>query len=168
MRFGPAATVCLLLGLALILPACGGEQTAAAGGETAAASSAKAALNGATARGPSAARQCGKSLRGFLDSLESLNNSLAVGLNYDDYLSVVNHVRATYAEVDADRLRIGCLARVASPTEQALNVYIAAANTWGNCLASTACDPEAVEPKLQRKWAQASDLLASAESRLHP
>ncbi|HKB50878.1 MAG TPA: hypothetical protein VKC63_05555 [Solirubrobacterales bacterium] len=152
--------------MALILPACGGERTVAAGSETAPTKSAKAPRSGATAKTPPAARRCGRLLGGFFDSLESLNNTLAVGLSYDDYLNAVNHVRATYASVQADHLPIVCLARVASPAEQALNVHIDAANTWGNCLATTSCNPKAVEPKLQREWAEASDLLSSAQSGL--
>lgn len=165
MRFGPAATVCTLLGLTLILPACGDERTAAAGGEQKTTSRETAAPAGAKAKAPQAARQCGRQLGGFLDSMESLDNTLAVGLSYKDYLSAVNHVRATYASVQADHLPIGCLARVATPAEQALNVYIDAVNTWGNCLATASCNPESVEPKLQHEWAQASDLLAESSER---
>lgn len=173
MRFGPATTVGILLGLALILPACGDEGTAAAGGEkattggeTAAQSGAKAGASGAKAKARPVARQCGRYLGGFLDSMESLDNTLAVGLDYKGYLSAVNHVRTTYASVEADRLPIGCLAGVGSPAEQALNVHIDAVNTWGDCLATAFCDPESVEPKLQREWAQASDLLSEAQTGL--
>lgn len=173
MRFGPAATVGVLLSLVLILSACGDEGTAAAGGEkattsreAAAQSGAEAGASGTRARARPVARQCARQLGGFFDSIESLDNTLAVGLSYDDYLGAVNNVRATYANVQADRLPIVCLARVAGPAEQALNAYIDAANAWGNCLASASCDPEAVEPKLQNKWAEASNLLSSAQSGL--
>lgn len=166
MRFGPAVTVCILLGLTLILPGCGGEQTAAAGLETERESAANPPRSGATAKTPSPARQCGKLLGDLFDSIESLDNTLAVGLSYDDYLGAVNDVRATYASVPAGRLPIGCLARVAGPAEQALNAYIDAANTWGDCLATSSCEPEAVEPTLQHKWAEASGLLSSAQSGL--
>jgi hypothetical protein len=161
MRFGPVATVGLLLGLALILSACGNEQTTAAGSETTASSRAEAATSRSKPNDP-AARQCRRSLGDFLDSMESLNNTLAVGLSYDDYLGAVNHVRATYASVEADKLPIVCLAHVATPAEQALNVYIDAANTWGNCLATASCNSESVEPKLQHKWTEASELLSRA------
>lgn len=166
MRFGPAATVGVLLGLALILPACGGEQTAAAGGDGATTSREAPASDRATARARSTARQCGRWLGEFLDSMESLDNTLAVGLSYGDYLGAVNDVRATYADVQADRLPIGCLARVATPAERALNVYIDAVNAWGNCLASASCGSKSVEPRLQRKWAEAADLISEAKSGL--
>ena len=115
---------------------------------------------------PRAARRCGRLLGDFLDSMESLNNTLAVGLDYEGYLAAVNRVRATYARIEAERLPLACLARVAGPAERSLNFYIDAANTWGNCLATSACDSEAVEPKLQRKWEEASDLLSEAQSGL--
>lgn len=159
MRSGPAATAGLLLALALIPVGCGEEQTTAAGAETARGKPAKPS-------DPKAARQCRRSLGEFLDAMESLNNTVAVGLSYDRYLSTVNRVRATYAGVDPDRLSIVCLARVASPAEQALNAYIAAANAWGECLATASCSPEEVEPELQRKWARASGLVAQAQSGL--
>lgn len=167
MRSGPAAAVGLLLSLALVLSACGDEQTTAAAperasSEAAADGGAKAKTSTASSGDGAAARQCRRSLGDFLDSMESLGNTLAVGLSYEDYLSAVNHVRATYASIDADRLSVVCLASVASPAERALNAYIEAANAWGDCLATTSCDPESVEPELQRKWAQAARLISSA------
>jgi hypothetical protein len=166
MRSGPAATVGVLLGLALILPACGDERTAAAPQDTAASTSARSTRGKSKSSDAAATRRCGRLLGDFLDSMESLNNTLAVGLSYDDYVGAVNHVRSTYASVQVDRLPIVCLGRVGGPAERALNVYIGAANTWGDCLATIHCDPEAVEPKLQRKWEEASDLLSEAKSGL--
>lgn len=169
MRPGPAAIAALLLALALILSACGDEQTTAAGTGKSAARTTEATTTNASAAGDRGSsshaveRQCRRSLGDFLDSMESLNNSLAVGLSYEDYLTAVNHVRSTYAPISADQLPLLCLARVASPAERALNTYIEAANSWGDCLATTSCDPESIEAKLQRKWAQASDLLAEAQ-----
>jgi hypothetical protein len=152
MRSGPAVIAALLLALALIPPGCGEEQT-------------KAADRGANDQ-LAAARQCRGSLGDLLDSMESLNNSLAVGLSYDNYLSAVNHVRATYAPIRANRLQLACLVQVANPAEQALNSYIEAANTWGNCLSTTSCNPESIEPKLQRKWTEAAGSVARARSGL--
>jgi hypothetical protein len=157
MRSGPAATAGLMLALALVPVGCGEEQTTAAGAETTR-PAAKPKPHGSAA-----AKRCRRSLGEFFDAMESLNNTVAVGLDYDGYLSTVNRVRATYAEIDADRLSIACLARVASPAEQALNAYIAAANTWGECLATTTCDPAEMEPGLQRKWAAAANLVARAQ-----
>jgi hypothetical protein len=170
MRSGPAAIAGLLLALALIFPACGEEESAATGAESAAERTATRATGGATSGAaakapPAAQRQCRRSLGEFLDALESLNNTVAVGLDYHGYLSMVKRVRATYAEIEAERLPLLCLARAATPAETALNAYIAAANTWGECLAD-ACDLNEVEPRLQRKWARASSLVGRAQTGL--
>jgi len=172
MRLGPAAIVVLLLALAPVLSGCGDEQTSAAATEKGGRSTAKATTTSASLTNRGASRDladvkhCRGSLGEFLDSMESLNNSLAVGLSYEDYLTAVNHVRSTYAPIDAGRLPLLCLAQVASPAEHALNTYIGAANTWGDCLATTSCDPESIEPRLQRKWSTASDSLAEAQESL--
>ena len=172
MRFGPAAIAALTLALAAIASGCGDEQTTAAGIEKSAArtagarATAPAISSGEIHRWPAAAKRCRGSLAGFLDSLESLNNSLAVGLSYDDYLSAVNHVRGTYAPIKADQLPLLCLTQVASPAEQALNTYIRAANIWGDCLATPSCNSESIEPQLQRRWAAASEQISKAQDNL--
>lgn len=165
MRSGPIAATAALLSLALILPGCGDERTATAGGgkEKTSATKSQARVPVAT---PNRVKRCGAELGDFLDSIESLGNTLAVGLDYEQYLGSVNRVRASYASVAADRLGIVCLSQVAAPAEQALNIYIDAANEWGNCLATTSCDAESIEPKLQRHWERASDQLARARAGL--
>ncbi len=160
MRSGPIAATAALLSLALILSGCGGgEGTAAGGGETTRAAKTKPSA-------PTLAKRCGGALGDFLDSIESLGNALAVGLDYEQYLSSVNRVRASYAGVDAERLGVDCLSQVASPAERALNVYIDAANAWGDCLATASCDPESIESRLQREWEEASGFLAEARRAL--
>jgi hypothetical protein len=153
MRLSSAATVCILLSLALILPACGDERTVAAD-RTVASSGAKA---------PTGDKRCLGQLRTFIDSMDALRDRLAVGLNYEDYLHEVRAVKGVYDGIPVDRLTIGCLAVVGTPGERALNRYLDAANTWGNCLATASCETESIEAKLQRKWALASDQLSSAQ-----
>lgn len=169
MRSGPFAATAALLSLVLILPGCGDEGTATAGGEKEnSATKTEASLPTATpsAAKPTrsaAAKRCGATLGDLLDSIESLANTLAVGLDYEQYLGSVNRVRASYASVAADRLGIVCLSRVAAPAEHALNTYIEAANEWGDCLANTSCDPDSIEAKLQREWERASSQLTQAQ-----
>jgi hypothetical protein len=178
MRSGPIAATAALLSLALILPGCGEEEMAAGGGEKAgpagsavkptppAGGAGSAGASASSPAGSAAAKRCGRTLGDFLDSMESMTNTLAVGLEYTRYLGTVNRVRATYAEVPADRLGIVCLSQVASPAEQALNLYIDAANQWGDCLAAPSCDSESIEPRLQRGWEEASGLLGEARRKL--
>lgn len=150
------AIVGLLAGLALILPGCGGGKTATA--ERGTGPGASRATGAATAE-----RECRAQLRGFLASMDTLRERLAAGLSYNGYLVEVRGTRAVYARIDAGELPIGCLATVGTPAERAFNRYIGAANTWGDCLATASCDTEAVEPKLQRRWALASELLSAAQ-----
>jgi len=168
--------------LALALPGCGGDEAAGGGGTTTTPSRAKIAIGAGSAppgvRGEATAGgvgdadrrrssgRCRRSLGEFLDAIESLANSLAVGLDYDRYLGAVNGVRETYASVDAERLDLVCLGRVAGPAEASLNLYIHAANEWGKCLAESSCEFEAIEAQVQRRWQQASTRLAQARSGL--
>jgi hypothetical protein len=170
MRSGPIAPTAVLLSLALILPGCGDKATGGGKGDTSApAAKPSPAKGGVSASKPTrsaAAKRCGAELGDFLDSIESLGNTLAVGLDYEQYLNSVNRVRASYSSVAVDRLEIVCLSRVASPAEQGLNLYIDAANLWGNCLANTSCDPSSIEARLQREWEESSELLSRARNAL--
>jgi hypothetical protein len=166
MRSGPAAVTGVLLSLALVLPGCGEEGTAATGGEAPAKSQETAATSRAKSAVSLEARRCGRLLGELLDALESLGNTLAVGLSYEDYLTTTNRVRGAYAGVPTDRLSLACLGRVAGPAEGALNLHIDAVNAWGECLATASCNPESVEPELQRLWESAADRVSSAQSGL--
>jgi len=177
MRSGHAAILGVAACLGLILPGCGGDEATTERTATASFHSAKIAIGSgeesaqpgrsrAQARPSAAAKRCRRTLGEFLDAMESLANSLAVGLDYERYLGAVNGVRATYAEVDADRLGLVCLGRVAGPAERSLNVYIDAANSWGECLAGGSCETASIEAKLQRRWEEAADRLARARSGL--
>lgn len=161
MRLSSAATVGMLLSLAVVLPACGDERTVAAGNTVATSTGAKA-----KAKVPAGGGQCGSQLHGFIDSMDTMRDRLAVGLNYEDYLREVRAVKSVYDGIPVDRLALSCLAAAGTPGERALNRYLAAANTWGNCLATASCETESIEPKLQREWALASDLLSSARQGL--
>lgn len=161
MRLSPAAIACALLGLALILPACGEEPTSAARRPS-------AAQRGAATAGTQRPRlpadvRCRSRLQAFLVSIDSLRKRLAVGLNYEDYLREVHRLELAYDEVPAGKLELGCLTTAGAPAERAMNRYREAANTWGDCLAQAACSSAEVEPKLQRRWALASDLLSVAQ-----
>ncbi len=151
------ATVGMLLGLALILSSCGRDGTSSAGKPTGAAS---AATEG-RAR-PHATRSCRRQLHGFLAAMASLRDDLARGLSYDDYLGEVRRTRSVYSRIHATKLPAGCLIASAGPAERAFNLYIDAANSWGDCLATASCSTRSIEPRLQRKWALASRSLSLA------
>jgi hypothetical protein len=163
MRLSSAVTVGILLGLALILSACGEDGTTAADRPASTAKTKPVRQP----RGATADSSC-RRLRPFVGSMTKLRDDLARGLSYDDYLREVQGVRSVYARIDADKLTAGCLLAGGGPAERALNLYIDATNTWGDCLATVSCDTRSVEPKLQRKWALAAHRLTSARQGLRP
>jgi hypothetical protein len=156
MRLSSAATVGILLGLALMLSACGEDGTNAAD---------KPASTAKTRPPPPslvATKNSCRRLGPFLGLMVRLRDDLARGLSYDDYLREVQSVRSVYARIDADKLTAGCLLAAGGPAERALNLYIDATNTWGDCLATVSCNTGSIEPKLQRKWALAARQLTTA------
>lgn len=156
MRPGPAIAVLMLIA-AFPLPGCGDGETSAAGAEQSARSTQATIPASTTAK-------CHRGLDNFLDAMESLNNLVTVGVDYDSYLSAVNHVRSTYAPIQPKQLPLPCLIQVAVPAEQGLNTYIEAVNTWGDCLAATSCDLESIEARVRRRWSRASRLLAASRN----
>jgi hypothetical protein len=103
-------------------------------------------------------------LGSFVGSMADLRRKLAVGLSYEEYLGEVRKLRVVYAAIPSERLELGCLLVAGTPAEKALNRYIAAANVWGECLTTAACDTATVEPALQHEWARASALLSTAQA----
>jgi len=158
MRLSSAATVGILLGLALTLSACGEDGTTAAGKP---ASTSDTTTTSASP--PATTRSSCHQLRPFVGSMAKLRGDLARGLSYDDYLREVQGVRSVYARIDADKLTAGCLLVSGGPAERALNLYIDATNAWGDCLATVSCSTRSVEPKLQRKWALAAHQVTTAQ-----
>jgi len=107
---------------------------------------------------------CRKMLGSFVDSMADLRRKLAVGISYRAYLREVRGLRAIYAAIPDGQLSLGCLLSAGTPGERALNRYMAAANEWGECLTTVACETATVEPRLQREWARASVLLSTARA----
>lgn len=157
MRLSSAAIVGILLGLALMVSGCGEDGTSAAGKPLSTASTSSPS----TPKKARATRACHQ-LRGFVASMSALRDKLARGLSYDDYLREVQGVRSLYSGIDASKLSVGCLLAGGGPAERALNLYIDAANAWGDCLATVSCNTRSIEPGLQRKWALAAHQLTVA------
>jgi hypothetical protein len=161
MRLSSAGMLGVTLILALIPVGCGGDEHTVTSGRTVTSTS-----PGGGASAPSSPSPCGPQLRAVVASMDAMRDRLVAGLTYEQYLGEVRQVRARYDRVPGGRLGIGCLVAAGSPAERALNRYIAAANQWGDCLAILSCDTESIEPKLQRTWAEASDLLTAAQEGL--
>jgi len=158
MRLSSAATVGILLGLALMLSACGEDGSTAADRPASTVSTSSVP----TPTRPTPVRAC-RQLRGFIGAMVGVRDKLARGLSYDDYLGEVQSVRSLYREIEAGKLALGCLLASGGPGERAFNLYIDAANAWGDCLATASCDTRSIEPRLQRKWALAAHQLTVAQ-----
>jgi hypothetical protein len=166
MRLSAAATVGILLSLALTFSSCGEDGTSATGGPTSTRTTSADTIGSSPTK--PAGNPCRRQLRGFVDSVARLRDDLARGLSYDDYLPRVKSTRNVYADIRAGKLTAPCLLTSGAPSERAFNLYIDAANTWGDCLAGVNCSTRSIEAKLQRKWALASHQLAIAERGLRP
>jgi hypothetical protein len=147
------------LAAASALSACGGS----GGSDAAKATAAQPAKNGAAYITGTPIDPCQKQVGGFLKAMTKLRGNLEVGLSYEQYAAEIHGVRTAYAAIPVKRLTIACLAGAGTPGEKALDQYIDAANSWGECLAEASCKTVAIEPELQQKWRVASHFLAAAK-----
>jgi hypothetical protein len=151
--------VALLLGISVFaLLGCGGGD-----GETA--TKATTVAKGGKQRGrrgPTAAKRC--RLGPFLHALDILEERLAAGLSYEQYVAEVRAAKTAYEAIAVDELELPCLTAVGTPGEKALNQYIEAANAWRECRADVSCGTYTIEPRLQRKWRVASHYIAEAHA----
>ncbi|HVY78239.1 MAG TPA: hypothetical protein VG898_07015 [Solirubrobacterales bacterium] len=160
------ATVGMLLGLSLLLGGCGEDRTTAAGPASTVAAAEDGSAGASAGPGPSTGRSCRRELGPFAAALASLRDDLARGLDYDAYLQRVQSTRAAYARIHPGRIPVACLLESGDAAEEALNLYIDAANAWGDCLATVSCSTRSIEPRLQRKWGLAEGRIAVAQQGL--
>ncbi|HUB98617.1 MAG TPA: hypothetical protein VMS11_02215 [Solirubrobacterales bacterium] len=158
---------CLATGvLALSLSACGGdspEATAKAKTTQISASADDTSTGAAPKTKAPASSSCLTQLDPFLKAMDNLRTRLVSGLAYEEYVDAVRVIIAAYDEVPADELTLGCVQAVGTPGEKALNRYIAASNTWTDCVEVPSCEAATVEAPLQDKWGEASKYLSKAE-----
>jgi predicted small lipoprotein YifL len=156
----------LVVVLALALTACGSKGPAAATGEgpgsTAQTKTSAPRAQGEPAESAAPSASCRTQLNGFLAAMVGLRSKLEVGLSYDEYVAEVARVRAAYDSLPTGQLALSCLIGAGTPAEKAFNRYIAAANTWGECLSESGCRATSIEAQLQDEWEVASHFLAAA------
>lgn len=166
-RAKTSAGVCLLaIALAVALSSCGGDSPeATANAKTTPISTpAGDAPTSATPRPKAPASSgCLTRLDPFLKAMDNLRTRLVTGLAYEEYVDAVRVIIAAYDEVPAEELTFGCVQAVGTPGEKALNRYIAASNTWTDCVEVPSCEAATVEAPLQDKWREASKYLSKAE-----
>lgn len=145
----------MIMGATALLAACGGG--------TPVTPDANATPTPTPTPGPISA-ECADDLRPVLDALEQMDARLDVGLNRSQYGDRMGDVSVAYNRLDATTLvgkGAGCIA-TAVLLEEAFNEYIQANTAWGDCIASSSCSMDSVQPKLQRHWSTASGKLTSA------
>jgi hypothetical protein len=151
------------LALAFALPACGSESSAAPEPSTAPAPEPSSGETLPTEAPVAAATGCGPQLTGFLEALEHLRRNLAIGVSYEQYVAELGTVRRTYEQVPVAELDLACVSGPARSAERSFDGYLAAANTWGDCVSDPECATAELEPKLQHKWRAAAAQLAAAQ-----
>jgi hypothetical protein len=168
--------------LALGIGACGGgsgttgdgSDTSATGTTTDATTSPEATTRtdesgtstktGDTTKAPAkAAPSCSSQLDPFLGQLDDLRKSLVIGVSYEQYVAELETVRRSYAKLPVDKLDFACLSGAAAGAEESFDSYLAAANTWGDCVSESGCETATLEPRLQREWHAAAKQLRAAQ-----
>jgi hypothetical protein len=152
--------------VALALPGCGSQSSAAPEASTAKTIRSAAPKPPATGRPAAASASCASHLRGFVAQLEHLRRSLAIGVSYEQYVSELGTVRGSYERVPVGKLDLACVSGAADSAEESFDGYLAAANAWGDCVSEAGCETAELEPKLQRKWRAAAKQLADAKREL--
>jgi len=153
----------------LALPACGSESSAAPETSTATTieSRGEKKVESPPPRETKArSSACAGHLNGFLDQLEHLRRNLAIGVSYEQYVAELGTVRRSYEAVPVADLDLACLSGAAASAESAFDGYLAAANTWGDCVSDAGCETAALEPELQHLWRLAANQLAAARQAL--
>jgi hypothetical protein len=164
---GLACAAALGLAAALALSACGGgggEASADAGPTTAAATTGE--TNPQKPAGKAPATTCRDQVGTFVVSLDQLRGKLLAGLDYEGYVGEMKTIRRDYEAIPVDELTLECLHAVGTPGEKALNRYIAAGNTWTDCVEADGCEATTIEAALQAQWRQASGYLSKAQNGL--
>lgn len=86
-----------------------------------------------------------------------------IGVSYEQYVAELDTVRDSYHRVPVGELDLACVSGPANSAERSFDGYLAAANTWGECVSEAGCETATLEPKLQRKWRAAAKQLAAAK-----
>jgi hypothetical protein len=113
---------------------------------------------------------CPSAYTAVTNALANMEAQLQVGLNFNQYESLLVRVRTAYNLEPVNRASLACLNGVGIPTEQAMNDYIEASNSWAVCnqrifagLSSDCVTPGSYgESHRQIYWARASASIQKA------
>jgi hypothetical protein len=166
------AAACLLAAaLALALASCGGDSSPASaqdnrGTESTPTGKSPSELAQQRPRPVAAGSRCETQLGPFLEAMSRLRRNLVVGLSYEQYVAEMKALRGAYGAIPTVRVALGCLRAAGTPGERGLNEYIAASNTWTDCVEVPGCEAASIEGELQGQWRVASGYLSKAQKGL--
>ncbi|KRF34797.1 hypothetical protein [Nocardioides sp. Soil805] len=106
---------------------------------------------------------CLDQLDPLLNSLQTVDARLDVGLNQSDLSDMVGEASVAYNRIDIDELGTGTCLTVGARLENAFNAYAGTVSDWNDCIYDYGCDNDALTPSLQAKWAEASRAIDKAE-----
>ena len=111
---------------------------------------------------------CDELVSDFREKLEDLNSRLGVGIKPDDYSNRVGDIRVAYDKVEWDDTpNVYCLQKVGVPLETAMNDFVKAGATWGDCISDFDCDVEKDKlPGMQKKWTHAGKMIEKSNAAL--
>ncbi|HXF32082.1 MAG TPA: hypothetical protein VN522_11225 [Solirubrobacterales bacterium] len=149
--------------MVLALASCGGGGASSSTETITAKRSSTTVVEVETPRKVTGTGDCEKQLGEFVGRMSDLRQSLLAGLSYSEYVVRVRAIRDAYEAIPVKKLGGSCLDGPASDAEDALNQYLRAANTWGDCAGTAGCAAGEIEGKLQRRWRIASKSLDEAK-----
>lgn len=76
---------------------------------------------------------CPPAYGAMTNALTAMEAQLQVGVSFTQYESLLVKVRTAYNQEPVHRASLACLGRVGIPTEQAMNNFINASNSWASC-----------------------------------
>ncbi len=109
--------------------------------------------------------ECSELLGPFMRELQDLDGLLAVGLNYEDHTASIQDISLAYNRIDFKDLGFDCL-DAGIGAERAFRLYARADDVWGGCIEDFGCDPDSIDPQLQRSWNEASSAYRQADRNL--
>jgi len=116
-----------------------------------------------------ASLSCSRTLVALVNTLAAIDHELSVGVNFDDYETLVRAGHVAYGRVTWKSLPHACVVSVEAASEDALNAYTAAYNSWLQCVRKvdakllTSCTSGPGNTFRQRQWhiAQVSEQRAA-------
>lgn len=103
--------------------------------------------------------ECVKATKPLADALGIVNSRVSVGLNIQDYSTVVGDakVKADAVQAQVDTLPKACVTKVGVPLATAMGNHIGVLQVWNSCVQTSFCTMSAGQAQeiSQKNWKQA-------------